>query len=41
MNLFACVVFSVFNSIPRVSGDEPTMGVVVTDDVTYSPRERG
>ena len=27
--------------IPRVSGGEPDVDTVVSDDISYSPRERG
>ena len=28
-------------SFPRVSGDEPTMKLLLTDTAVFSPRERG
>ena len=41
MNLIAVIIIPVVISIPRVSGDEPTLLTVRKRTARYSPRERG
>ena len=41
MSLADVIEASADARFPRVSGDEPPLGVISAEDVEFSPRERG